>query len=121
MPVFDILGSKLVEIRAGCHQIPDSCATTPAVMTMHWMHGLSIERLPAFDKAIGELQERFPHAETDILEEFKAGPPQMTDPLPAYGRKLWKARAGSKDLKRGKSGGFRIIYYWDKELPSTGF
>jgi mRNA-degrading endonuclease RelE of RelBE toxin-antitoxin system len=78
----------------------------------------TIERLPAFDKAMGELQERFPHAETDILEEFKAGPPQMADPLPAYGRKLWKARAGSKDLKRGKSGGFRIIYYWDKELPN---
>lgn len=78
----------------------------------------TIERLPAFDKALGELQKRFPRAEDDILEEFKLGPPRATDPLPTYARKLWKARAGSKDLKRGKSGGFRIIYYWDQELPN---
>jgi mRNA-degrading endonuclease RelE of RelBE toxin-antitoxin system len=78
----------------------------------------TIERLPAFDKAIGELQKRFPHAEDDILGEFKLGPPKATNALPAYGRKLWKARAGSSDLNRGKSGGFRIIYYWDQELPN---
>lgn len=78
-----------------------------------------LEREEAFESSIKALRKRFPNVERDILGEFKNGPPQTsTDPLPAFGRKLWKGRAPASDLNRGKSKGFRIIYYWDQELPN---
>lgn len=64
------------------------------------------------------LAKRFPHAERDILAEFQNGPPQFTDALPKYQRLLWKGRAPCTDRNRGKSGGYRVIYYWDQELPN---
>lgn len=76
------------------------------------------ERDEAFDKSVKILCKRFPRAEDDILDEFKSGPPQATDALPKYGRKLWKGRAASTDLSRGKSGSFRVIYYYDEALPN---
>lgn len=65
-----------------------------------------------------KLSKRFPRAEEDVLREFKSGPPQTRVPLPAFQCLLWKARAPSSDLQRGKSGGFRIIYFWDGEMPN---
>jgi mRNA-degrading endonuclease RelE of RelBE toxin-antitoxin system len=76
------------------------------------------ERDEDFDKALRDLKKRYPNAERDILGEFKSGPPVSTDPLPKYERKLWKGRAPCKDAQKGKSKGFRIIYYWDSELPN---
>jgi len=38
--------------------------------------------------------------------------PEIGDPIPGWHRKIWKARVSSRDLKRGKSGGFRVIYAW---------
>ncbi|HVY80743.1 MAG TPA: hypothetical protein VG994_07170 [Steroidobacteraceae bacterium] len=76
------------------------------------------ERDEAFEKALRDLKKRFPNVEKDVLAEFESGPPQYTDPLPKFQRKLWKGRAASRDARRGKSGGFRVIYYWDEESPN---
>lgn len=35
------------------------------------------------------------------------------DALPGYSHKVWKYRVGSRDMGRGKRGGFRIIFYMD--------
>lgn len=77
-----------------------------------------LEREEAFESSIRFLSKRFPSAAQDILGEFTSGPPASAVPLPKYERKLWKARAPSSDLRRGKSGGLRVIYYWDEELPN---
>jgi mRNA-degrading endonuclease RelE of RelBE toxin-antitoxin system len=77
-----------------------------------------IDRDEAFERGLRDFRKRFPHAESDILDEFKDGHPQRTDPLPGYEEKLWKGRVPSSDAKRGKSGGFRVIYYWDKTIPN---
>lgn len=33
------------------------------------------------------------------------------DPIPGLLDKVYKARCASSDMKRGKSGGYRVIYY----------
>ncbi|OGI39024.1 MAG: hypothetical protein A2140_07925 [Candidatus Muproteobacteria bacterium RBG_16_62_13] len=35
--------------------------------------------------------------------------------LPGYSHKLWKMRIPSRDMGKGKRGGFRGIYYFDRE------
>lgn len=78
------------------------------------------ERDEAFEKALKDLRKRFPNVEKDVLKAFSSAPPQHTMPLPKFGHKLWKARVASSDLQRGKSGGFRVIYYWDRDSPNWG-
>ena len=77
-----------------------------------------IDRDEAFEKALKGLQKRFPNAEEDILDVFKGGHPARTDPIPKFEEKLWKGRVRSSDARRGASGGFRVIYYWDKSSPN---
>lgn len=77
-----------------------------------------IERDEAFDRALKTFCKKLPNAEVDILDAFKNGPPSATDPLPGFHKKLWKARVKSSDLQKGKSGGFRVVYYWDEALPN---
>jgi mRNA-degrading endonuclease RelE of RelBE toxin-antitoxin system len=77
-----------------------------------------IERDEAFDKALKSFCKKLPNAGDDVLDAFKDGPPISTDPLPGFQKKLWKGRVKSSDLKKGKSGGLRVIYYWDEALPN---
>lgn len=81
---------------------------------MAWL----LERDITFDSAIRQMKKDLPRAEADILGEFKGRPPPSADPIPAFGRKLWKARAPCSDRNCGKRGGLRVIYYWDSDLPN---
>ncbi len=76
------------------------------------------ERDDAFEKALRGLAKRFPNVERDVLKAFESAPPQPSMALPKFHNKLWKGRVASSDLRRGKSGGFRVIYYWEKENPN---
>lgn len=80
-----------------------------------------LEKDPEFDRAIRELRKKYRNAESDILDEISDGPPSKTDPIPTFEKKLWKGRAASTDMARGKSGGFRIIYYWDEAAPNWAY
>nr|VFJ72777.1 MAG: hypothetical protein BECKFW1821C_GA0114237_103717 [Candidatus Kentron sp. FW] len=46
----------------------------------------------------------------EITEALKAGH-LVGDPIPGFSRRVYKARIPSSDMKRGKRGGFRIVYY----------
>lgn len=75
-----------------------------------------------FDKDIERLKKKYPHLEIDIKnfkENFSKEFQLSCEPLARFEKKLWKGRIGSTDMKRGKSGGFRLIFYFD-EVKNPG-
>lgn len=70
-----------------------------------------------FDKDIERLKKKYPHLEEDIKkfqENFSKEFYLNSDAIPGFERQLWKARIASTDMKRGKSGGFRLIFYYNQ-------
>lgn len=67
-----------------------------------------------FQRCIKSLRKKFPHIKDDLSPLFQSlqNNPQTGDPIPGWARKIWKVRVSSRDLKRGKSGGFRVVYAW---------
>ncbi|MEA2033047.1 MAG: type II toxin-antitoxin system RelE/ParE family toxin [Euryarchaeota archaeon] len=45
-----------------------------------------------------------------LLETLEKNPSEG-DAIPGFGNKIYKIRMRSSDMKRGKRGGFRVIYY----------
>jgi len=75
---------------------------------------------PSFQKALTKLRKRFRHIDADLARaytEIAADPDHACHArmVPAFGVPLWKYRARSNDMRRGKSGGFRIIAYKPKD------
>lgn len=71
-------------------------------------------------KNLKELQKKFNHVINDIeniCQELVLNPTLLATPIPAYHRKLWKIKIRSSDMKRGKRGGFRMIFYYNKDAP----
>ncbi len=68
---------------------------------------------PAFDDALEKLRRKYPHIEDDIRDSFEDEGP--ADALPGFSHKLWKKRIPSRDMGKGKRGGFRLIFYCDRE------
>ncbi len=68
----------------------------------------------SFQKSVTRLKKKFPHIKDDLSPIFDnlQNNPETGDPIPGWRRKIWKVRVPSRDLKRGKSGGFRVIYAW---------
>ena len=67
-----------------------------------------------FQKSIKALKKKYPRVKNDLLDEIKAleKDPLKGDPTPGWSKEIWKARAASSDVKKGKRGGFRLIYFW---------
>ena len=67
-----------------------------------------------FQKSIRILKKKYRKVKDDlssiiqILEED----PTIGDPIPGWNKEIWKVRAASSDVKKGKRGGFRLIYLW---------
>jgi mRNA-degrading endonuclease RelE of RelBE toxin-antitoxin system len=68
----------------------------------------------SFQRCIKHLKKKFPRIKDDFSTLFQSlqEDPQIGDPIPGWNRKVWKIRISSRDLKRGKSGAFRLIYAW---------
>jgi len=69
-----------------------------------------------FKKDIKRLESAYPGVREDLnkfYEEFNQVKTQRALAIPGFKRKLWKTRVGSRDMRRGKKGGFRIIFYFD--------
>jgi mRNA-degrading endonuclease RelE of RelBE toxin-antitoxin system len=67
----------------------------------------------SFFKAAARLQKRYPHIEEDaekLADRLEAGelPGDRIQGLPY---RVYKARIRNSDARRGKSGGYRMIYY----------
>src|SRR3972149_5179353 len=74
-----------------------------------------------FQKCVKKFKKKFPHIKEDLsalIKNLQSGP-SIGNPIPGWDKKIWKIRVGSTDLKRGKSGGFRVIYFWNPGKPDV--
>lgn len=77
------------------------------------MIGYTIHSSLPFEKDLARLSKKFPNIRNDIHQAFdkvQSGS-NFGSGIPGGKGKLYKLRVGSSDLKRGKSGGFRVIFY----------
>jgi len=67
-----------------------------------------------FQKSIKALKKKYPHVKDDLLSQVKAleEDPSAGDPIPGWNKEVWKVRVASSDVKKGKRGGYRLIYFW---------
>jgi mRNA-degrading endonuclease RelE of RelBE toxin-antitoxin system len=74
---------------------------------------VDIRFTPEFKRNLRALSKRFRHLRSDIepvIEQLLAGH-FIGDQIPRTGYTLYKVRIGNRDAQRGKSGGYRLIYY----------
>ena len=67
-----------------------------------------------FQKSIKALKKKYPRVKDDLLDQIKTleKDPDTGDPIPGWNKEIWKVRVASSDVKKGKRGGFRLIYFW---------
>ena len=67
-----------------------------------------------FQKSIKALKKKYPRVKHDLLDQINAleKDPTTGDHIPGWHKEIWKARVASTDVKKGKRGGFRLIYFW---------
>lgn len=67
--------------------------------------------MPRFDRSVKRLKKRFPHINADIANilDLIESNPNAGDVIPDDFN-IRKIRVASKDMQRGKSGGFRLLY-----------
>ncbi len=66
-----------------------------------------------FKKKLKKLKKKYPRVTNDLatlLEQLQEGK-NPGDSIPGLENLVYKARVASSDLKKGKSGSFRVIYY----------
>lgn len=74
----------------------------------------------SFEKSAERLRKKYHHFDKDFkdcLDELLKKPTQQAVPIPAYARKVWKVRLKNTDQQKGKSGGYRFIFYFDEQKP----
>lgn len=70
-----------------------------------------------FGRKLKKLKKKYPRITNDLkelLSDMEEGRISGV-PIPGLSEKVCKIRVGSSDMKRGKSGGYRIICYFEKE------
>lgn len=70
-----------------------------------------------FQKSIKLLKKKYPTVKEDLSPTIQAleKDPTLGDPVPGWNREIWKIRVTSSDVKKGKRGGYRLIYFWKAE------
>ncbi|CAK8714153.1 MAG: hypothetical protein CDV28_14022 [Candidatus Electronema aureum] len=71
----------------------------------------------SFRKVFRKFLKPYPHLQEDflpLLEQLEHGPLPGV-PLVGFAGKIWKARLASSDQRKGRSGGFRLIYLTDEK------
>ena len=83
-----------------------------------------VDTHPIFRKRTRRLRRRFPSIYLDLRPLFQRlrndeRPGQL---VPGVGYTVYKARLPNRSAQRGKSGGFRVIYYalCEIDLPEMG-
>lgn len=61
-------------------------------------------------RRLGKAYPRIPDDLEKVKEAIKSGD-FIGDPIPGFSCWVYKVRVPSSDMKRGKRGGFRVIYY----------
>lgn len=78
-----------------------------------------IEITRPFERCIKDLKKKYPHVKDDLEKVFPwlREDPEVGDSIPGFGDRVWKLRVASRDIKKGKRGGYRLIYYWKRDSP----
>ena len=73
-----------------------------------------VQLTETFQKSIKALKKKYPHVKNDLLSQIKTleKDPSAGDPIPGWNTEIWKVRVASSDVKKGKRGGYRLIYFW---------
>ncbi|MFO7663364.1 MAG: type II toxin-antitoxin system RelE/ParE family toxin [Chloroflexota bacterium] len=74
---------------------------------------IEIRFTPEFKRNLRALAKRYRHIRSDlepVLNQLRNGE-APGDQIPGTGYTLYKVRIRNSDARRGKSGGYRIIYY----------
>jgi mRNA-degrading endonuclease RelE of RelBE toxin-antitoxin system len=74
---------------------------------------IRVEFAPYFLRAIKQLQKRYPHISDDVqpLVQQLAQGETPGDQVPGIQYPVYKVRVRNRDAGRGKSGGYRVLYY----------
>lgn len=70
-----------------------------------------------FLRAARKLQKRYPHILDDseaLADHLEAGD-KPGDRLQGFEDEVYKVRVKNRDAQRGKSGGYRIMYYFETD------
>ena len=75
--------------------------------------------IPSFRRSIRKLKKRFPGVKKDVrlAIDILSENPRLGALIPR-GSDVRKLRVRSSDMKRGKSGGYRLLYHFDDEAGS---
>ncbi len=67
-----------------------------------------------FQKSLKILKKKYPSAKDDLITMIHGleNDPSMGVAIQGWDNKIWKVRTANSDATRGKSGGYRTIYYW---------
>jgi mRNA-degrading endonuclease RelE of RelBE toxin-antitoxin system len=65
-----------------------------------------------FQKSMKILKKKYRRVKDDIAGTIQAieEDPTNGDSIPGWNKELWKVRTASSDVKKGKRGGFRLIF-----------
>ncbi len=74
---------------------------------------IDVQFTPEFKRNLRTLAKKYRHIREDVdpfIEALQAGE-ILGDQIPGIGYTLFKVRVRNQDITRGKSGGYRVIYY----------
>lgn len=74
---------------------------------------IEIQFTPEFKRNLRALAKKYRHIRLDVepvIQQLQTGN-LPGDQIPQVGYTLFKVRIPNRDTKRGKSGGYRVIYY----------
>jgi len=74
---------------------------------------IRIEFTPTFKRNLRTLAKKYRHIRSDvqpIIEQLQAGV-MLGDQVPGVGYTIFKVRIRNSDIRKGKSSGYRMIYY----------
>ncbi len=79
-----------------------------------------IQLTASFKRSVKKLKRRYPHIKEDLQEgiELLSQTPQLGVIVPRSGG-VRKVRLPNRDAKRGKSGGYRLLYYLEAYEAQT--
>ncbi len=71
---------------------------------------------PAAERQLKRLAKKYRRIKQDLapLEVLLPGNPRAGDAIPGFADTVFKIRVASSDMKKGKRGGFRVIYHLDE-------
>lgn len=82
---------------------------------------ISVDFTTAFKRNLRTLAKKYRHIRADVkplIEQLQAGE-TPGDQVPGIALMIYKVRVRNSDLQRGKSGGYRVIYYLKNDTQIT--